>query len=562
MGVRNQETEKDNFILQAGILAAAGIITRIIGLLYRSPMTAVIGELGLGYYQAAYGFYTIVLLVSSYSIPSAISKLIAPKLAVREYRNAHRLFYCALGYVMAVGLIASLFLFFAAEWFVEEAAVPVLRTFAPTIFIFGLLGVLRGYFQAHRSMVQTSLSQILEQIANAVVSVGGACLLIKWGIGSMEMPIEETSQVKRAVLGAIGSAFGTGTGVLTALIFMYLMYLLNRKTILRRVANDEHTETDSYLTMVKTITLVVTPFVLSTAIYNLNGTVMNYLYTKILPGVKGLDSNLQYVNYGIYNGQSMTVFNIPIAFATAMASAMIPSVAQACAAGKRDLAREKIAAAIKATMLISIPSAAGLFALAKPVMYVLFPRPDEVVSLAGRLLMVLSVAVILYALSTLSNSILQGLGRVHAPVFHAGIALVIQTIVSVILLFYTKLDLYGLAIANILYSFIVCTLNQIAMKKAVNFQLEWKKTFLLPGAAAVIMGIVVKGAYDVIFYFVRFLQLKLHLTVVFSLLPTVLLGVVVYFVALLRLKAVTEEELRDLPKGHVIVKIAKKCRML
>lgn len=554
MGVKNQETEKDNFILQAGILAAAGIITRIIGLLYRSPMTAVIGELGLGYYQAAYGFYTIVLLVSSYSIPSAISKLIAPKLAVREYRNAHRLFYCALGYVCVVGLIASLFLFFASGWFVEEAAVPVLRTFAPTIFIFGILGVLRGYFQAHRSMVQTSLSQILEQIANAVVSVGGACLLIKWGIGSMETPAEEADQVKRAVLGAIGSALGTGTGVFVAFLFMLWMYLLNRKTILRRVAKDEHGVTDSYWKMVRTITLVVTPFVMSTAIYNLNGTVMNYLYTKLLPGLKGLDSNAQYMNYGIYNGQSMTVFNIPIAFATAMASAMIPSVAQASAAGKPGLAREKIASAMKATMLISIPSAAGLFALAKPVMYFLFPRSDEVVTLAGRLLMVLSVAVILYALSTLSNSILQGLGRVNAPVFHAGIALVIQTIVSVILLFYTGMDLYGLAVANTLYAAIVCLLNQIALKKAVDYEMEWRKTFLLPGAAAVIMGGFARGVYELAYLFTDSMRI--------SLLPAVFMGIMVYFVALLLLKAVSEEELRGFPKGHVLVKIAKKCKLM
>ena len=127
---------KNNFVMQAGILAAAGIISRIIGLLYRSPLTEVIGELGLGYYQAAYGFYTIILLISSYSIPSAISKVIAQKLALREYRNAHRIFLCSMAYVLVVGAAASLFLFFGAGIFVEEAAIPVLRTFAPTIFVY------------------------------------------------------------------------------------------------------------------------------------------------------------------------------------------------------------------------------------------------------------------------------------------------------------------------------------------------------------------------------------------------------------------------------------------
>lgn len=88
----SKSSKKDGFIIQAGILAAAGIICRIIGLLYRSPLTAIIGDEGNGYYQTAYTVYTIVLLISSYSIPSAISKVIAQKLAIRDYRNAHRIF--------------------------------------------------------------------------------------------------------------------------------------------------------------------------------------------------------------------------------------------------------------------------------------------------------------------------------------------------------------------------------------------------------------------------------------------------------------------------------------
>ena len=163
--------------MQAGILAMAGIICRIIGILYRSPLAAVIGDEGNGYYGSAYNIYTIILLISSYSIPSAISKVIAGKLALKEYKNAQRIFHCAFIYVIVVGGIASLFTFLAAGILVEKNAVIVLRVFAPTIFFSGLLGVLRGYFQAHRTMVQTSLSQILEQILNAIVSILAAYLL-------------------------------------------------------------------------------------------------------------------------------------------------------------------------------------------------------------------------------------------------------------------------------------------------------------------------------------------------------------------------------------------------
>ena len=116
--------------MQAGILAAAGIICKVIGILYRSPLAAVIGDEGNGYYSSAYEIYTIILLVSSYSIPSAISKVIAQRLALREYRNAQKIFRCAIGYVVVVGGLASLFTFFGAGILVGGNSVPVLRIFA------------------------------------------------------------------------------------------------------------------------------------------------------------------------------------------------------------------------------------------------------------------------------------------------------------------------------------------------------------------------------------------------------------------------------------------------
>lgn len=547
-------SKKNDFVMQAGILAAAGIISRIIGLLYRSPLNEVIGELGLGYYQSAFGFYTMVLLISSYSIPSAISKVIAQKLAVKEYRNAHRIFLCALGYVLAVGAVASLFLFFGAGIFVEKEAIPVLRVFAPTIFVYGILGVLRGYFQAHKSMVQTSVSQIMEQIANAVVSVGGAFILINSVMGTMEIPVDEAGQVTRATYGAIGSALGTGAGVVAGLLFMAGVYALNRGMIHKRIRRDRHENVDSYRDILKTITMVVTPFILSTAVYNLSTNINNAVYTKILPMLKEVDSIVTYTNYGIFSGQAMTISNIPIAFASAMASAMIPSVASLVAAKDLVGAREKIGTAVKSTMVISIPCAVGLLVLAKPITYMLFPRSEEVVTLAAKLLMTLSLSVIFYALSTLNSSILQGLGRVNVPIWNAGIALVLQTATAVGLLFYTDMDLYSLAIANTLYSGIMCVLNQISVRKAIGYKQEIVKTFVIPTLAAAFMGGVAWAVYEGMYLLTQSMRI--------SLIPAVVVAVAVYFAMLILLRGVSKEELRGFPKGHLLVKIAQKCRLL
>ena len=541
--------------MQAGILATAGIISRIIGLLYRGPLHSVLGEIGLGYYSAAYAYYSIVLLISSYSIPSAISKVIAQKLALKEYRNAHRIFHCAMLYVLVVGGVASLFLFFGAGLFVEEEAVPVLRVFAPTIFVYGILGVLRGYFQAHKSMAQTSVSQILEQIANAAVSIGAAYLLIHTVLGTMEVPTDVEGQVNRAIYGAMGSAMGTGVGVLTALLFMLAVYGLNRGMIHRRIRRDKHSSVETYGNIIKMITMVVTPFILSTAIYNLSSSVNTKIYTTIYPKLKELDSVLIASNWGIYAGQALTMSEIPIAFASAMASAVMPAVAQAAAARDLKGTQQKIGVAIKTTMIISIPCAVGLFVLAKPLTNLLFgSSTGENLELAARLLMALSPSILFYALSTLSNTILQGLGKVNVPIKNAAFALVIQTITAIVLLLYTDLDIYAIVIAKTLYAGIMCLLNQLAVRRAVKYKQEVLTTFVIPVLAAVFMGAGAWGIYEGLLMVTDSMKL--------AVIPAVMIAMGIYFIMLLLMRGVNEQELRGFPKGHLLVKAAKKCRLL
>lgn len=552
---RGNVTRKENsFLVQAGILAAAGIISRIIGLLYRSPLQRVIGDLGMGYYGTAYEYYNIILLISSYSIPAAISKVIAQKLALKEYRNAHRIFLCALGYVLVIGGIASLFLYFGAGLFVGAEVIPVLRTFAPTIFVYGILGVLRGYFQAHKSMAQTSVSQILEQIANAVVSVGVAYLLLKSSFATMEMPADREGMVLWGTKGAVGSAMGTGAGVLAALLFMLGMYALNKGLIQRRVQRDRHEETDSYGSILRTITLVVTPFILSTAVYNLSRTVNNALYTKIFPELKELDSVTVHARWGVFSAQVLTISNIPQAFASAMAAAMLPAVAQLIAAKNAAGARAKIRLAVKTTMIISIPCAVGLFVLARPVTCLLFHNTQESEDLATGLLMALTVSVVFYALSTLNSQILQGLGKLNAPIINAGISMAIQAAVAFLLLFYTQLDLYSIAIASIVYSGTMCILNQIAVRKAVGYRQEIMRTFLIPLLASAFMGAIAWAVYE--------LLLMLTKSPRISVIPAILIGAVVYFALLILFRGVTEKELKGFPKGYLLVRIAKKCRLM
>lgn len=540
--------KNDGFIMQAGILAMAGIICRIIGILYRSPLAAVIGDEGNGYYGSAFNIYTIILLISSYSIPSAISKVIAGKLALKEYRNAQRIFHCAFIYVIAVGGVASLFAFIAAGFpgfLVEENAANVLRIFAPTIFFSGLLGVLRGYFQAHKTMVQTSVSQILEQILNAVISILAAYLL--------KQTVIDKDLTTQAVYGAMGSALGTGAGVLIALAFMWLVYGMNRKMIQRRIRRDRFGEILSYPEIFKIIFFLVTPFILSTFIYNFSTSLDETIYRKILKLVKDVDVAQIATWYGIYSGKAVVISNIPIAIASAMSAAMIPSISGRFATGDKKGTRAKVHTAILTTMLIAIPAAVGIGVLAKPVVSFLFPGQTSLDMAAG-LLRALSVTVVFYSLSTLTNAVLQGIGRVNIPVINAAVALVVQTMVLVPCLWFTDLNLYSLAIATIVYSLLMCILNGIAVRKSLHYKQDVMKIFILPAIASVIMGAVAYGTYTGLFYLTE--------SNVLSLILAVFAGGAVYGILILKMGVLTERDIRSMPKGVRLAGALKKMHLI
>lgn len=533
--------KSNSFVMQAGILAAAGIICKVIGILYRSPLAAVIGDEGNGYYSSAYEIYTIILLVSSYSIPSAISKVIAQRLALREYRNAQKIFRCAIGYVVVVGGLASLFTFFGAGILVGGNSVPVLRIFAPTIFFSGLLGVLRGYFQAHGTMVPTSFSQIVEQILNAVVSILAAFLLIKAVAGK-----DTTTQ---AVFGASGSAIGTGAGVLIALLFMFGIFLLNREYINQKTKRDRSSQLLTTGEVYKIIITMVTPVILSTFIYNCNTSLNLTIYTRIMEHVKGLSEVEAYTQYGLFSGKAKQIANIPIAIASAMSSAMIPGISGSFAQGDIAGTNRRIGTAIKTTMFLSIPSAVGLAVLAKPVTLLLYPQKASVDTVSW-LLAALSISVVFYALSTISNAVLQGIGKVNLPVVNAAVALVIQTVVLVPLLLVTDLGLFSLVIATVLYSLLMCILNGFSVRKELKYRQEIIKTFLLPGWSAVIMGAAAFGVY-------HGLYLLIHINVI-CLAAAILVAVPIYFVLTIKLGAVGRKDLLALPKGALLVRAAEK----
>ncbi len=524
-----------SFVKQASILAVAGIVVRIIGVLYRSPLTELITPEGIGYYGTAYNIYALILLISSYSIPSAISKLIAEKLTLHQYNNAQKILKCAYIYICVIGGATALVTYILAPFIVTEHAVPALRVLTPTIFLSGLLGVLRGYFQAYQTTVYTSVSQIIEQVFNAIVSILAAYLFIQ--------PYLMVGGSDLASAGATGSAIGTGAGVTIGLCYMFFMYMRKRHKLI--VQDEPDLSEDSYKTIFRMIIQIVTPIIFATCVYNLVTTLDMYIFYFFM-NIQGISTVEAVTMYGIYSGEFIVLQNVPVALASAMSTAAIPSIASSWALRNKNMTRSQIASSIRVTMIILIPSAIGLAILAFPIIGLLFPQ-EETLYIATNLLILGSPAIVFFGLSTLTNGILQAIGEVNVPLKNAIVALGYHIVLLVILLMLTPLDLFALVIANTTYGFHICYLNSKALKRYTHYKDELRRTYFLPLLAAVIMGVVTYITYYGLF--------ALTSRVLFPMLISFILSVTVYFVVVIFLYSDHLEELEQIP---YLTKIARK----
>ncbi|MDR1550876.1 MAG: polysaccharide biosynthesis protein [Hungatella sp.] len=541
-----------NFLIQGAILAAAGIIVRVIGMFYRIPLADILGNEGNGYYSSAYSIYSLLLIVSSYSLPTAVSKMIATRLARKEYCNSIRVLKVSLFYGTVVGGLGAAVLWFGADLFASRfLKMPytfyALKTLAPTIWVIAYLGVFRGYFQGIGTMLPTAISQVLEQIVNAVISVYAASRLFQAGLRSN---LVHGSRSYSFAFGAAGGTIGTGAGAVAALLFL-LFILFSYRPIMRKQAKRDRTRRrESYGELSGVLFMTVFPIVLSSVAYNISTVIDNSIYGNGMAAM-GMGASEIASNWGVI-GKYQLLFNIPVAIANSLASALIPSLSRAMAEGQRGQLKSKVSMVIRFSMLIAIPATVGLTVLAGPICNMLFSRNDN--SALIKMMMYGSVAVVFFSLSTVTNGVLQGINRMQTPLKNAIISLILHVIILCVMLFGFRLGIYSVVYSNILFAFTMCMLNGAAIGRFLNYRQEYKKTFILPILASGVMGVAAYGTY-----FLVHLTLKRN---VFGVLAAIAVAVVVYGILLLKLRCVDESELLNVPGGKKLIRIARKFHLM
>ncbi|MCI8524879.1 MAG: polysaccharide biosynthesis protein [Oscillospiraceae bacterium] len=528
--------KRNSLLVQGSILAAAGLITKLLGFLYRIPMANLLGEQGNGIYSVAYSIYNIALTLSSYALPSAVSKLISERLGRRDRAGAQQVFRASLLFAAAGGLAAFAALYFGADWlesvYGREGLARPLKVLGPTTLVVALLGVLRGWFQGRGNMRPTAVSQVLEQVVNVAGSLLATWQMVRLYEGKPEL----------ASFGAAGGTVGTLAGAAAALLFMWLLY-----AVARSGAKPLPRPRESDASVRRALLWTVVPMILSQTIYQMGSTVDDLLFGRAMERQQVADAVAAAVQ-GVYNTQYNQLTTLPVAITTALAATLLPAISLLWSRGERREAMRRTRTVIKLNMVVAIPAAVGLAVLAEPIMTLLFPRLTEYRDLSVQMMETGSIAIVFYALSTISAAVLQGGGHMGLPAVHAGVSLVLHAVLVYVLLNYTELGIHSLIVGNVTFPLLLSLLNCAAVRTRLGYRWETFHTFTLPVLFSLLMGLLARGLYAGL--------TALKLGTLLSFLVSVAAAVAFYGLAVLRLGVFTKSEFPELPMSRVLSRIA------
>lgn len=530
---------KTKFIKQAAILAIASLLVRLLGFLYRLPLTNMLGDEGNGIYSAGFYLYNFFLVMSSAGLPAAISKIVSEKVALEEYRNVKKTFKISLILSSTVGLIFSIVMFVSARFFCNIIGSPdsyyTILTLSPTVFIVSVMSVFRGYFQGLGTTVPTALSQVIEQIFNAIFSIYLAYLLV-----GISLP-----------LGAAGGTMGTGIGALAGLIYILMVFLNRKRYINRKLSKKTHKyRLESNREIAIKIIKTAAPIIAGTAIFSMTNLIDMQMVNSRLTASKAFTDSQVTALYGQLTGKYVTLTTLPVSISTALATAVLPSIASSMIQKDIKTVRKKIDVSLRLTMIISIPAAIGMGVLADEILLLLFPNYSD----GGLLLKWGALSIIFLALCQIITGILQGIGKVATPAKNAFIGSIIKIPINYFLISIPSINVIGAIISTTVCYLIASLLNFITLRKVTKIRPDYNGIFFKPTIASIVMGVFCYFSYKFIFYFSK--------SNAISTLVSIFIAIIVYLVSLAVIGGFKREDLSLLPMGRRLISILEQYRLI
>ena len=206
-----------NIFIGASVLAIAGILSRAIGAAYKIPLTNTLGANGMGVYYLIFPFYSLLLVLSSSGIATAVSAIIAKERATGHRKNELIIFRVGLLFSFVISLIGALLLVLLSKNISLIQGNINARlgyiAIAPALIFSSIIAVIRAFFQGLQDMYPTSISYIVEQVVKVIFGLYFARIFLTYGI-------------EYSVFGAI---LGVSISEMVSFIIIYISYAIYKR---------------------------------------------------------------------------------------------------------------------------------------------------------------------------------------------------------------------------------------------------------------------------------------------------------------------------------------------
>ena len=504
------------------ILSVAGILVKIMSAAYIPLLRAIIGTTGIGIYNASYSYFIFILAITSLGAQPAVAKVVSELRAVGHEEDALRAMKLARRYLAIIGFIITVGFMLLVKPIAEitqwDKATLSLIFLAPTVFFSCILATYRGYLQGKEDMKTLAISQVVEQLVNVVLSLIFAFVL-------MQISVE---------WGSAGGTVGTTIGAIVALIFILIMYDRNRY---EENAEDEDKAEKSISDkkILKKLIKYGIPIILVAALQN-SGSMIDTINVKARLLVAGFDDIRATQLYGIL-GCYNTLLYVPLALVTALSSAVFPKIIQAFTVKNRTELKSHISYSFRLTYLVTIPAAVGLAMLSKEVYIMIYG------SIEGyQLLMYGSIVLVLMSLSTIQNTILQGISKLYLVLTTAFLSIIIKFVINYVLVGIKDINILGAVFASLFAFLIPVIINHNRLRRIFKMRIPIIKLAIAPLIASCIMALSIYLCRLPINRIMNIVQGGRLVTSLVALL-LIAIGGIVYFIVMIFIGGIKKKDL-------------------
>ncbi len=525
----------------AMLLGVAGVLVKLIGLFFRVPLTNIIGREGMRFYQMAYPIYVAILTISTSGLPTAISRMISERRSTGKYYEAYRVFKVSFYVMLSLGLVSSIVVFVLAPFITAYGqstpdAVYSLRAMTPALLLCPLLSCYRGFFQGHRNMMPTAISQIVEQLFRVAVGLGLAFLLLK-----IDLPHA-----------AAGASFGASAGSIFGLIAIMFLFQKNKPKMQAEIRISGKAIEKTSASLAKELVIIALPITLGACLMPLVNAIDSFMVVDRLQGL-GYSEAAAGVLFSELSAMALPIANMPQIFTQAVVQSLVPVISDAYKRDDKDFVRYNSNLGLRYAMMVSLPCACGMAVLAAPIMKLFYPTQLEGVPNAAVCLCIYSVSLVFLACNQALTAVLQGIGKQNIPLRSLLIGAVAKIVTTFILMGIALIHVRGAAIGTALAFLVAAVLNFRAVKKYTGTKFDLAAIVIKPAISAGVMSVAVFAAYKVI---------SGHAGNTVSTFLSVIAGIFVYALMVLITRAITAAEMESLPKLGKIARILKKLHLL